>query len=328
MHANVLQVAPQVGTVIAPSDNPQAPPQTGTCHFFKLSPELRHIIYRDVLITPFPGVVRSFVPPAFLQTNKVVRSEALALYYTDNHFEITVKRAPQHQNLDPKKKMVKVDSYAWHRFFTMWGEFSSTGSDVLRYITRITLIYQLSMDTGFGFGEDIFDNRLGFRFYGGTCEGDMDVCYGEAGSEIDCNDSEEDRELDVQNINDPEDDLVELNDEPNDNVVAFIPSNAPPPPDYDPVGVFKLAMGDFNWPSRRDTHFFLYERVNVYQPNELWDVYPIHRLTDLLWRCAKDCPLAARNVDFLCEDYLHWMTGDEPYTEYDPRHFYTPEDEE
>lgn len=46
----------------------------------------------------------------------------------------------------------------------------------------------------------------------------------------------------------------------------------------------------------------------------------------MMFRCARDCPLATQSVDFLSEDYQHWMDGDQPYREYGPRR-YDPDQE-
>lgn len=48
----------------------------------------------------------------------------------------------------------------------------------------------------------------------------------------------------------------------------------------------------------------------------------------MLWRCGTDCPLAAQSVDFICDDYQHWMYGDRPYREFDSERLYNPNEEE
>lgn len=57
-------------------------------------------------------------------------------------------------------------------------------------------------------------------------------------------------------------------------------------------------------------------------PDNLWIVYPIDRLTDMLWRCARDCPLASDNVDLLCEDIQYWMAGNTGFGNYHQHGFY------
>lgn len=37
----------------------------------------------------------------------------------------------------------------------------------------------------------------------------------------------------------------------------------------------------------------------------------------MLWRCARDCPLASENVDFLCDDIQYWTAGGTPFERYD-----------
>lgn len=48
----------------------------------------------------------------------------------------------------------------------------------------------------------------------------------------------------------------------------------------------------------------------------------------MLWRCVRDCPLASKNVDFICDDHEYWLRGHNPYTGYDPSDFYDPDDED
>lgn len=31
------------------------------------------------------------------------------------------------------------------------------------------------------------------------------------------------------------------------------------------------------------------------------------KLTTMLWRCVRDCPLASKNIDLICEDLPYWM---------------------
>lgn len=213
------------------------------------------------------------------------------MYYTYNHFEVTIKRARRHQGLDPDHRGREADRHAWRRFFTMWIQFGSTGLNVLQYITRITLIYQLSLKTGFDFGTDAYDKRIGLRFYGGTREEDQGATYGEAPmvEDMDVDDDEsgydsdsdtdmdtdsidsdeyEYREMDADDIEDLDDELAGLGDEANadlDNPVHMMPINSPPAPDIDVLGVYELVTeGDFTWPSRRATYNLLYDTVNAF----------------------------------------------------------------
>lgn len=39
----------------------------------------------------------------------------------------------------------------------------------------------------------------------------------------------------------------------------------------------------------------------------MWEVYPMKKLTTMLWRCVRDCPLASKNIDLICEDLPYWM---------------------
>ncbi|KAK4496597.1 hypothetical protein PRZ48_012577 [Zasmidium cellare] len=69
---------------LRPATSPPAPAESKECHFFKLPPELREIIYEEVLSTvdflqdqgPQPRLVR----PSLLATCKSIQAEALPLY--------------------------------------------------------------------------------------------------------------------------------------------------------------------------------------------------------------------------------------------------------
>lgn len=226
------------------------------------------------------------MPPALLQTCQAIRQEATAIYYHDNHFEITLKRAPEHQAIYTYYRMRNVDRFAWERFWTMWGVFGSSGANVLRHITRITLIYELSMDTGFGFGHDAYDKRIGFRFLNDTRAEDQDPTYEEPGFEemdvdesgsddgsdtdTESNDSEEYeyRELDADDIQDLKDELAGLAHEANNQFHmprVFFPIYKLPAPDFDVLGVYELiTAGNFAWASRAETYGLLYNKVNAY----------------------------------------------------------------
>lgn len=60
----------------------------------------------------------------------------------------------------------------------------------------------------------------------------------------------------------------------------------------------------------------------------MWDVYPILRLARMLWRGARDCPLASENIDLICEDLPHWMDRIGSHTRCKPVDFYDPDSED
>lgn len=81
---------------------------TTTCHFFRLSAELRNHIYRAVLVekenipidtggNPRAGKVDTFAQPGILQTCTQVRQEACSIYYLENSFTFELR------NLDTNK---------------------------------------------------------------------------------------------------------------------------------------------------------------------------------------------------------------------------------
>lgn len=51
----------------------------------------------------------------------------------------------------------------------------------------------------------------------------------------------------------------------------------------------------------------------------------------MLWRCARDCPQAAEDVDFLCDDFLDWTghgDGWGDYDDYPMEFFFNPDGED
>ncbi|KAG8169919.1 hypothetical protein KVR01_000664 [Diaporthe batatas] len=328
------------------SANQQGMPQAHRFPLLSLPAEIRNNIYREALITP--DIVRSLVPPALLQTSRAIRNEALAMYYTHNAFEITVKRGPEHRSHDAHVSVPIVDKFALQRFSAMWADFNNHGSDVLRYVTRITLIYELSMTTGCGFGHDPYDGRVGLRFLSGTREEDQDPSYGEpgfgagmdndrdedesdsggSGSDTDSDASDEEfRGLNAEEVMELDAELADLNI-PDDPFARFRTNwRLRPADDFAEVGVFEVVTGgNFNnWQSRTETYNLLRDQVGTYCTDIIWQVYPLKRLAKMLRRCAIDCPLAAQNIDFLCDEYQHWMEEEEPYRPFHSGGFYDPD---
>lgn len=48
----------------------------------------------------------------------------------------------------------------------------------------------------------------------------------------------------------------------------------------------------------------------------------------MLWRCARDCPQATENVNFVYRDFQHWTSPDNEYGEYDDVVFHNPDDDD
>lgn len=227
------------------------------------------MVYKEVLALP-DGLVRSFAPPALLQTNTLFRAEAMPIFYSENHFEITIKRSPEDKIWAADRYVPHLDKTVWQRFLRMWDVFNVYGSNCLHYIRRITLIYQLSMDNGFDFGDNIvggiYDKRLGFRFSADPFEEDLDGSYGEESDAESGSDSSDDEfDLDFEQL-EAEADNLEAEDSTSsgyeyeaDTDVEEIPAE-----DIDPVGVFELNRGIFDWPSRHKTRFFLWHRMGEY----------------------------------------------------------------
>lgn len=53
----------------------------------------------------------------------------------------------------------------------------------------------------------------------------------------------------------------------------------------------------------------------------MWEVYPMRRLAQMLWLCARDCPLSSRNIDLICEDLPYWMDTIGSYTRHESADF-------
>lgn len=234
--------------------------------FFSLPAEIRNMVYKEVLVLPDGGLVRCFAPPALLQTNRLFRAEAMPVFYSENHFEITIKRSPEDVIWAAGRYVPHLDKTVWQRFLRMWDVFNVYGSNCLKYIRHITLIYQLAMDNGFDFGGDFYDKRLGFRFSADPFEEDLDGNYGEeTDAESESDSSDDDFVLDFQQL-EVEADNLEAEDSTSsgyeyeaDTDVEEIPAE-----DIDPVGVFELNRGTFDWPNRHYTSLFLWDRVGEY----------------------------------------------------------------
>lgn len=253
----------------APSPDTLTIPQIGrNLSFFSIPAEIRVMIYKEHLISPQGSVVRSFTPPPLLQANRMIRDEAIPIFYGKNHFEITVKRTPEYERLAGDKPSPSVDMYMWHRFLHMWEVFNQNGSNCLHYVERITVIYQLSLFTGLACGKNPFDKRIGFRLSSKPFEEDADEDYEMNSDPSDSGDSDDDSD------DDSEVDPMELHAElvalliGHDNeYIGYQTSNEnheqSPEKDFDPVGVFELERGSSEWASGsfRDTQHFLFDRV-------------------------------------------------------------------
>lgn len=214
------------------------------------------MVYREALVVPGGSLVRTFAPPALLRANKQLRDEAIPIFYGQNHFEITIKRSPQDEDRVGGRGLPNVDMWVWRRFLHMWDDFNCFGSNCLRYIMHIKLIYQLSMDEGYSFGEGEFDRRLGFRFSSNPFEEDHDRNHGTTAPDSRGQDSQSDLEMEETEGGDH--DEASSGDE-DDGEVTQVPKE-----DSDPVGVFELNRGTVNWRSRREAHFFLFNRMCEY----------------------------------------------------------------
>lgn len=249
------------------------------------------MVYREVLVLPDGSLVRSFTSPALLQTNKVFRAEGAPIFYSESHFEITIKRSPEDMILAAGKYLPNVDKGIFQHFLRMWPVFNVHGSNCLQYVRHIILIYQLSMDMGYSFGDDIFDKRLGFRFSHDPFEEDLDGNYGE--------DEQSNAESDSDSIDDESDwdfeepEAEENNLEPEDSTSngyeyeADTDVEEDPEADFDPVGVFELNRGTFDWTSRDRTYFFLWKKVNE-QGKKLCTTHMIDHARGFKHRCSGD----------------------------------------
>ncbi|KAK7716443.1 hypothetical protein SLS64_003597 [Diaporthe eres] len=285
----------------------------------KLPAELRNMVYREALAVPNRGLVRTFAPPALLRANKQLRDEAIPIFYGQNRFEITVKRSPQDEACAGGTMRPNVDMWVWRRFLHMWDDFNCFGANCLRYVRHITLIYQLSIDDGYSFGDGLYDRCLGFRLSSEPFEKDyhnMDLGEDEHGRE-----SASDTTNGQGIQSDPAEIEAAMADpDVDDGEVEQVPEDH-----LNPVGVFELNRGTVvNWGSRREAHFFLFHRMCT---DGMWDVYPMKRLGQMLWRCARDCPLSSANVDLICEDLPYWMDSIGSYTRHSVD-FYDLDDDE
>lgn len=216
------------------------------------------MVYREALVLPNGGLVRSFAPPALLRANKQLRDEAVPIFYGHNHFEITVKRSPQDEACAEGAMRPNVDMWVWRRFLHMWDDFNCFGSNYLRHVRHITIIYQLSIDDGYSFGDGLYDRCLGFRLSSEFFEKDhydknhrKDDHGQESASDTT---SGQGIQLDPAGIEDEAADPDADGDE-----VEQVTEE-----DSDPVGVFELNRGTVNWRSRREAHFFLFHRMCEY----------------------------------------------------------------
>ncbi|KAL2283664.1 hypothetical protein FJTKL_09722 [Diaporthe vaccinii] len=249
-----------------PSSYTLANPPIGTFPLLRLPVELRNMVYKEVLVVPNGGLVRSFATPALLRANKQLRDEAIPIFYGANHFEITIKRSPQDEVRAAIGGLPSVDMWVWRRFLHMWDDFNCFGTNCLRYVRQITLIYQISMDDGYSFGDGEFDKRLGFRFSSKPFKEDHDANHGEdshrktasdsSGQEVQSDLADPEAEAEGPEV---EDSGEHSSGDENNGEVEQVPEDHP-----DPIGVFELNRGTVNWRSHCETHFFLFHRMCEY----------------------------------------------------------------
>lgn len=216
------------------------------------------MVYQEALVVPDGGLVRTFAPPALLRANKQLRDEAIPIFYGQNRFEITVKRSPQDEACAGGTMRPNVDMWVWRRFLHMWDDFNCFGANCLRYVRHITLIYQLSIDDGYSFGDGLYDRCLGFRLSSEPFKKDHhDRNHGE---------DERGRESDSDTASGQviQSDLDEIEAEAADPVADGDAVEQVSEEDSDAVGVFELNRGTINWRSRREAHFFLFHRMCEY----------------------------------------------------------------
>lgn len=285
---------------------------------------------------PDGGILCSFAPPALLQTNKLLRHEAAPVFYGQNHFQITIKRLPQDDEVcTAGRSLASVDMWVWRRFLHMWDDFNCFGANCLRHVRHLDLIYGLEMDEICPEREGLH-RRLGFRLSSHPFEED---CYRVP--------VKDDGEFDQG-----------------------------PEEDTDLFAVCEVHRGAVKWHSPRDVKFHLFhkmcelgkvsyrikgspEGVRHWLPEDgdlhpgvfgsgrrhgerrqnwwlirdlytgtdaMWDVYPLKRLAYMLWRCARDCPLASQNIDLVCEDLDFWVDKIGHRTRYEPVDFNDSDD--
>lgn len=220
------------------------------------------MVYKAAVVLPNGGLVRSFAPPALLRANNQLRNEAIPIFYGQNHFEITIKRSPQDEVRADIGGLPSVDMWVWRRFLYMWDVFNCFGSNCLRHVRHIMLIYQLSMDDGYSFGEGEFDRRLGFRLSSELFEKDSHDSDTSTGQGTQSDPAEPEDEADGVGAEAPQGEDSENEgsegDESDGEVEQAIEDHS------DSVGVFELSRGPVDWRSRRDTHFFLFHRMCEY----------------------------------------------------------------
>jgi hypothetical protein len=107
-----------------------------------------------------------------------LRDEAIRIVYSENRFEITIEWSAEDEALGAGLKVPSIDACAWNRFLHRWDRFRTITS-FLGHVRQITLIYELSMGNGCRFGDDEFDQSLGFRFSSNPLEKDRDRKHGE-----------------------------------------------------------------------------------------------------------------------------------------------------
>ncbi|KAK7732633.1 hypothetical protein SLS63_004888 [Diaporthe eres] len=274
--------------------------------FFEFPGEIRNMIYKDILIAPENTLLRGFTPPPLLCASKRLRGEALPLFYQYNNFEITVQRSPQDQVLAGGRRLPSVDMRVWRRFLDMWNVFNASGTNGLQYVERVTVIYQLSARSGMPFGTDYaYDRRLGFRFSRTPFEEDGVESHDEARNAGN-NESSEGSDDSSSESSDGDGDYCDRE-----------------------CHYAALNRGTFDWPNRSETQRLLFEKTRECRAGRLWKVHPLPRLANMLWRCARDCPQAAQNVDFLYPDlYREGLSSKKQYGKYDEESFFDPDDED
>lgn len=227
------------------------------------------MVYGEALVAPEGSPVRTFAPPALLRANKLLRNEALPIFYKENHFEITIKRCPVDEAFFPRFDNIRV----WSRFMHMWDVFNCFGSNCLRYVRHVTIIYQLPMIDGSFFGYCEFDRRLGFRFSSDPFDEDHrdtnvrgepsnpDESSGQ-GFQPDLAEFGAAEAADL-GVDDPqgEDSDEDRNGSEDDTEVDHVPEKEE---DSDAVGVLELSRGTLNFRSRREAHFFLFHKTCEY----------------------------------------------------------------
>lgn len=227
------------------------------------------MVYREALVAPEGSPVRTFAPPALLRANKLLRNEALSIFYKENHFEITIKRSPEDKALFPSVDNTRV----WWRFMHMWDAFNCFGSNCLRHVRHITLIYQLSMIDNFPFGHSEFDRCLGFRFSSDPFDKDhrgTDVrgepsSPGESSGQGFRPDLTELGAAEAGGLESEEPEGEDSDEDRNggedDSEVEQVPEEVE---ESDPIGVMELNRGTLNFRSRREAHFFLFHKTCEY----------------------------------------------------------------